>query len=92
MKLKSRVIAFVAIVVVLFAAMGATVKGVLDDVKLGLDLQGGFEVLYQVEPLKEGQDITPDVVTDTTTALLNRIDQFGVSEPSVQIEGEDRIR
>ncbi len=58
MKLKSRILAFLLIVVVLFAAMGGTVKGILEDVKLGLDLQGGFEVLYEVEPL-DGQEITP---------------------------------
>ena len=31
-------------------------------------------------------------MTDTTTALGNRINEFGVSEPSIQVEGEDRIR
>ncbi|QCR33005.1 protein translocase subunit SecDF [Lysinibacillus sp. SGAir0095] len=92
MKLKSRIFTFVLIAVVLFAAMGATVQGVLKDVKLGLDLQGGFEVLYEVESLVDGQEITKDVMTDTTTALSNRINQFGVSEPSIQVEGEDRIR
>ncbi|MDN4494565.1 protein translocase subunit SecDF [Ureibacillus aquaedulcis] len=92
MKLKSRIITFVLVAVVLFAAMGATVQGVLKDVKLGLDLQGGFEVLYEVDSLVDGQKITQDVLTDTTSALTNRINQFGVSEPSIQVEGEDRIR
>ena len=92
MKLKGRIFAFVLIVAVLFAAMGTTAKGILKDVKLGLDLQGGFEVLYEVTPLKEGQDITKTVLTDTASALSNRIDKFGVSEPSITIEGEDRIR
>lgn len=92
MKLKSRIVTFVLVVVVLFSAIGATVQGVLNNVKLGLDLQGGFEVLYEVEPLKEGQKITKDVVADTTSALTDRIDRFGVSEPSIQVEGENRIR
>lgn len=92
MKLKSRIFTFVLVAVVLFAAMGATVQGVLKDVKLGLDLQGGFEVLYEVESLVDGQEITQDILTDTTTALGNRINQFGVSEPSIQVEGDDRIR
>ncbi|MFC7684557.1 protein translocase subunit SecDF [Ureibacillus sp. GCM10028918] len=92
MKLKSRIFTFVLVAVVLFAAMGATVQGVLKDVKLGLDLQGGFEVLYKVESLVDGQKITQDILTDTTTALTNRTNQFGVSEPSIQVEGEDRIR
>ncbi|WP_342469099.1 protein translocase subunit SecDF [Ureibacillus sp. FSL K6-3587] len=92
MNSKSRIIAFIVAVVVLFGAMGYTVKGVLEDVKLGLDLQGGFEVLYEVQPLKDGQKITHDIVADTTTALSKRIDAFGVSEPSIQVEGENRIR
>lgn len=92
MKSKYRIITFLVTIVALFAAMGLTTQKVLDDVNLGLDLQGGFEVLYEVEPLKEGQKITSEVVTDTTQALSNRIDQFGVSEPSIQVEGNNRIR
>ncbi|MED3662654.1 protein translocase subunit SecDF [Ureibacillus sp. FSL K6-8385] len=92
MKSTSRIIAFVLAVAVLFGAMAFTVEGVLKNVKLGLDLQGGFEVLYEVEPLKEGQKITQDVLANTTTALSKRIDALGVSEPSIQVEGENRIR
>lgn len=62
------------------------------DIKLGLDLQGGFEVLYEVKPIKEGQVINQEVLSSTVEALRNRIDVLGVSEPSIQIEGEDRIR
>src|SRR5690606_3804475 len=92
MKLANRIITFVLVVALLFTGMGTTVENVLNDVKLGLDLQGGFEVLYEVESLVDGQAITQSVLADTTTALNNRINAFGVSEPSIQIEGEDRIR
>lgn len=92
MKLANRIITFVLVVALLFTGMGTTVEKVLNDVKLGLDLQGGFEVLYEVESLDEGQKITQSVLADTTTALDNRINEFGVSEPSIEIEGEDRIR
>ena len=91
MKLANRIIVFVLVVALLFTGMGTTVEKVLDDVKLGLDLQGGFEVLYEVETLT-GSDVTPQVLTDTTNALNDRINAFGVSEPSIQVEGEDRIR
>ena len=50
MKKFSRIIAFILIVAVLFVGMGLTYKNV-KNVNLGLDLQGGFEVLYQVKPL-----------------------------------------
>ena len=48
----------------LFAGIiSPTASGVLKNIKLGLDLQGGFEVLYQVEELKKGQVITEEVVS-----------------------------
>lgn len=92
MKLANRIITFVLVVALLFTGMGTTVEKVLNDVKLGLDLQGGFEVLYEVESLVDGQAVTQEVLADTTSALNNRINEFGVSEPSIQVEGKDRIR
>lgn len=91
MKLVNRIITFVLVVALLFTGMGTTVEKVLNDVKLGLDLQGGFEVLYKVESLVDGEKITQKTLTDTTIALGDRINRFGVSEPSIQVE-EDRIR
>jgi len=92
MKLANRIITFVLVVALLFTGMGTTVEKVLNDVRLGLDLQGGFEVLYEVESLVDGQEVTQKVLADTAAALNNRVNMFGVSEPSIQIEGEDRIR
>lgn len=92
MKLKSRIVAFLLIIVLLAAGISTTVNGVLKDIKLGLDLQGGFEVLYEVNELKEGQKITPEIVTATSTALGERVNTMGVSEPSIQVEDKNRIR
>ncbi len=77
MKLKSRIVAFLLIIVLLAAGISTTVNGVLKDIKLGLDLQGGFEVLYEVNELKEGQKITPEIVTATSTALGERVNTMG---------------
>jgi SecD/SecF fusion protein len=92
MKTRGRIIAFVLLIVVFAASISTTAQGILKDIKLGLDLQGGFEVLYHVEPLKKGQEVTEKMVTDTSTALLNRINVLGVSEPNIQVEGGNRIR
>ncbi|KOS67881.1 preprotein translocase subunit SecD [Lysinibacillus contaminans] len=92
MKLRSRIVAFVLLLVIFTATISTTVGGVLKDIKLGLDLQGGFEVLYEVSELKEGQKITPEVVTATATALGERVNKMGVSEPHIEVEGENRIR
>jgi SecD/SecF fusion protein len=72
--------------------MGATTKNILNNMKLGLDLQGGFEVLYEVQPAKKGQKIDKEVLASTAEALDKRINVLGVSEPNIQIEGKDRIR
>lgn len=95
MKKRGRIVAFLLLIVIFAATIGGTANPILNNVKLGLDLQGGFEVLYEVQPLKSGsnnQEITEDVVTDTAKALGNRIDVLGVSEPSIQVESNNRIR
>lgn len=92
MKTRWRIVAFFLVIVVLGASISTTTKGILKDIKLGLDLQGGFEVLYQVEPLKNGPKITEQDVTDTSNALFNRIDVLGVNEPVIEVEEGNRIR
>ncbi|MGE7693030.1 protein translocase subunit SecDF [Lysinibacillus sp. NPDC094177] len=92
MKLKSRIVAFVLLLVIFTATISTTVGGVLKDIKLGLDLQGGFEVLYEVKELHKGDKITPDVLSATATALGERVNAIGVSEPSIQVEDKNRIR
>lgn len=88
---RSRILAFFLIAIVIFAAIGTTSKGILNEIKLGLDLQGGFEVLYEVDTL-DGSKVDEEVLTSTAQALSKRIDVLGVSEPSIQVEGKDRIR
>jgi protein-export membrane protein SecD/preprotein translocase SecF subunit len=89
---RSRIVAFILIVLLVGSTMGTTSKSILSHMKLGLDLQGGFEVLYQVKPAKPGQKIDKEVLASTVEALDKRINVLGVSEPSIQIEGKDRIR
>ncbi|MEH6948073.1 protein translocase subunit SecDF [Bacillus sp. JJ634] len=88
---RSRIVAFFLIAILIFSAMGTTSKGILDNIKLGLDLQGGFEVLYEVKTL-DGGEVTESILTSTQGALERRINVLGVSEPNIQIEGKDRIR
>lgn len=92
MKARGRIIAFFLLVIVLIGMIGTTSLPIAKDIKLGLDLQGGFEVLYEVTALEDGQKINQDVLADTTDALSSRINVLGVSEPVIQIEGDDRIR
>lgn len=92
MKKGSRIAAFILLVVLLFAGMGLTYKSVVKNVNLGLDLQGGFEVLYQVNPLDKGDKIDNKAVKSTSKTLENRVNSLGVSEPKIQVEDKNRIR
>ena len=57
----------------------------------GLDLQGGFEILYEVSPI-DGEEMNSDILNSTYKSMLKRIDTLGVSEPEITIEGNDKIR
>lgn len=89
---KGRILTFFIIVVLLAGLIGATIIPIAKNIKLGLDLQGGFEILYKVEPAKKGDKITEDTLKSTVAALRNRVDALGVSETNIQIEGDDQIR
>ncbi|PKM83805.1 MAG: protein translocase subunit SecD [Firmicutes bacterium HGW-Firmicutes-13] len=57
---------------------------------LGLDLVGGVYVLLEARET-EGK-VEQDTLDRAITIIRNRIDEFGVSEPLIQQEGENRIR
>lgn len=89
---KNRILSFVLIIFAFAALIGLTIKDIVSDVKLGLDLQGGFEVLYEVSPLNEGDQINSNTLASTADALDRRINALGVSEPRIEIEEGNRIR
>ncbi|NEN83632.1 protein translocase subunit SecD [Paenibacillus elgii] len=87
-----RIVAFFAIVLIVFAAIGVTSPQLVKQVKLGLDLKGGFEILYVVEPIEPGKPVTPESLKQTAISLEKRADSLGIAEPEVTTEGSDRIR
>ncbi len=62
-----------------------------NNLKFGLDLQGGFEILYKVDSI-DGSKMTNEKLKATYKTLSKRIDSLGVSEPEITIEGKDKIR
>ena len=59
--------------------------------KLGLDLQGGMHLGLELDQSKR---VSADPVRDidlALTVLRKRIDEFGVTEPLIQKQGDDRI-
>ncbi|PEA56515.1 protein translocase subunit SecDF [Bacillus pseudomycoides] len=91
-KRSSRIVAFFLVVLLIGGIIGATTKNITKGINLGLDLRGGFEILYEVKPAKKGDKVTRDTLVSTVGALEKRVNVLGVSEPNIQIEGNDRIR
>ena len=62
----------------------------LRDVKLGLDLRGGTQVLLEAD-LVEGQSVEAGSMDTAKTIVENRVNGLGVAEAIVQLQGEERI-
>src|SRR5216684_2675676 len=57
---------------------------------LGLDLQGGLEVILKAEPRK-GQKLQPGDLDTSVSIMRARIDKLGVTEPEIRKQGTDQI-
>ena len=77
----------VVVVVIIAAAVAFPVKG---KIRLGLDLRGGVHIILQAKGTPENP-LTPDSLERLLVVLRSRVDQYGIAEPVIQREGEDRI-
>lgn len=59
--------------------------------KLGLDLKGGVELVYQGQPTGQVKEVTGEDIDRAIEIIRERIDQFGVAEPEVARLGSDQI-
>ena len=57
---------------------------------LGLDLQGGVEVVLQGKATEEAQ-VTEEAIERSVEIIRDRVDAFGVAEPEIQTQGDDQI-
>ena len=89
---KNKFIIGTFLILILMIACCLLIKPLINKINFGLDLQGGFEVLYEVEPLNSEEELTGDMLYSTYKSILKRIDVLGVSEPEITIEGDNRIR
>lgn len=68
------------------------VPAIFNSITKGLDLAGGFEILYQVSPSEKKDKLTKEDLESAYKTMMRRIDKLGVSEPEISIEGNDKIR
>jgi len=88
---KKRVVVHSIILLLLVVGIGFLFVPLFKGLKFGLDLQGGFEILYKAETI-DGSKMNNEKLTATYKTLSKRIDSLGVSEPEIVVEGSDRIR
>jgi SecD/SecF fusion protein len=61
-----------------------------EPIRLGLDLRGGTQIVLEAQDTEE-LTVDADTVSRTLEVLRRRVDQLGVSEPTIQESGDRRI-
>ena len=79
--------------VVLILALVAGAIAILTTIppEQGLDLIGGSQLTIQVKPTEEISEITREDLEAVKRVIENRVNEFGVSETTVQTVGDDKI-
>lgn len=71
--------------------IGKKVDKISDQLKYGLDINGGVYVLLEADTDKKGAERTK-LMEQTKTVLENRVNAMGISEATVTLEGDNRLR
>jgi SecD/SecF fusion protein len=59
--------------------------------KLGLDLQGGVQLVYEGKPTPQQPTVTQEALNRSLQIMRDRVDAFGVAEPELQLLGANQI-
>ena len=59
--------------------------------RLGLDLQGGVQLVYEARPTKQQPTVTPDGLDRALDIMRDRVDALGVAEPELQRSGDRQV-
>jgi SecD/SecF fusion protein len=86
---RTRNLSVIGVVVALLIASGVIIAE--RSTRLGLDLKGGIELVYQGQPTPKVPKVTPQAIDDAITTIRKRTDALGVSEPEIQRAGADQI-
>jgi SecD/SecF fusion protein len=61
------------------------------DTKLGLDLQGGVQLVYEAEPTAQQPTVTEESLQNALDIMRERVDAFGVAEPELLQTGPTQV-
>lgn len=91
-----KALAAILTIVILFgwyvtlAGIGS-IAPIKNEIKFGLDLSGGVYVVMEAQTNQTGEELKK-LMTQTQAVIEKRVNQLGLSEPVVTIEGQNRIR
>ncbi|MGH2821801.1 MAG: protein translocase subunit SecD, partial [Thermoleophilaceae bacterium] len=85
------ILGVVAVLLVLAAFVIVPGAPLSKDTKLGLDLEGGIELVYEGRPTPQVPEVTPQAIDDAIETMRKRVDSLGVSEPEIQRSGAEQI-
>src|SRR5205085_3664981 len=81
---------FVLLLVIGLLAASAVVV-TTQKTRLGLDLKGGVQLVYQGLPSTQTPHVTQDALNRAVDIMRSRVDQLGVAEPEIQTSGGNQI-
>src|SRR3954454_22195959 len=70
---------------------GSLVAVLTKSTKLGLDLQGGVQLVYHAEPTAQQKTVDADSMQRSIDLMPQRVNEFGVSEAELFQSGQDQI-
>jgi SecD/SecF fusion protein len=80
------------VLLVVLGLIGGSLYAVLTkETKLGLDLQGGVQLIYQGQPTAQQPTVTQEALQRSLDIMRDRVDAFGVSEPELLLSGDEQI-
>ena len=91
---RARNLSILGVVLVLLVLAGLVIvpgSPLSKDTRLGLDLKGGIELVYQGRPTPQVPEVTQQALDDAVETIRKRTDALGVSEPEIQRSGRDQI-
>jgi SecD/SecF fusion protein len=86
---RKRNLAILGLVVLLLGAAAVIIA--TKPTRLGLDLRGGTELVYEGRPTPKVPEVTPQALDDAIETMRKRTDALGVSEPEIQRAGSNQI-
>ena len=88
----SRRVNLLVVVLVLAMLVGSAIVIATKETKLGLDLSGGTQLIYQGEGTPDNPEVNGEDIDRAIEIIRDRVDALGVSEPEIAPLGETQVQ